>query len=381
MSRPVRTAVALALIAGAALSAAPAFSQSQEDDSRASVTVGPVRVEFAGDGTLTRTVTAFVRGSQPGTVQAELLDAVVREGGYGWTSVRLGSTPNSLQDAVVFTPDHYDFVPNGSEQEFTFTLTVDPAAADHPRFGSFVVTLTPPDPDSGSVAIATAVAIQVVAFGPPTTAGLALELEDLGIVQESAWTTVDRLLPDIPGVIGHGPAVLTATGRNAGEVFLDERTVFEVRRVSPLSVLPWFGGPDPAPILRVTMRPRYLLPGQRFTDSTSTFFQLENGGTVDSLPFIGFVRITATATGTLNSIEAEPASITRTVLVAPWSEMLFVFFVYLVQREWRHRKGRKVNESEEPPPPSLRRRVREVIGRLLRRSGPPPKTWMPREPR
>lgn len=364
-----RALMALALTAGAALSAAPAFSQA-ETPKPVALTVGPVRIEFGAGAPLTQTVTAFVRNATEATVSARLEDAVIGSEGRGWQPAPFGSTPQSLQGAVSVTPETYDYVPTGVEQQFTFTLTIDPSFDDRPRYGRFVITLTPPEPDgAGQFGVAAAVAIQIVAFGPVEPTALALSLDELTVVQRRPWTTVDELLPDIPGVIGHGPAVLRASGRNTGDAFLDQRTTFEIRRVSPLALLPWMSSVDPEPILKVEMRPRYTIPGQAFVDATTSLIPLDNGSRVDALPLVGFVKVTAIAAGDLGGLEAEPSSITRTYLVFPWSEFLFLFVVYLAQREWRHRKGRKVNMTDAPPPPTLRGRVRDLFRRSPR-SGP-----------
>lgn len=362
-----RGALSLAvLLAGVALCATPAISQTGSSDrDRVALTVGPVRVEFAADGQLTDTVSAFVRGGIPGKITARMFDAVVGAPGKGWERVAYGSTTNTLEGFVEFSPESYDYIPNG-EQEFTWELTADPAGGDRPRWGEFVITIEPDvEPGPTEAVVNAAAAIQVVAFGDASETDLRLELSGLRVEQRRPWTVVDRLLPDIHRVIGHGPANLIATGRNSGDAFLDERTIFEIRRVSPLTLLPGFSGSLPGPVLRVSMRPRYTLPGQTFSDSTTSIIPLDNGTQVDALPFIGFVRVTAIATGRLGDIEAEPATISKTILVFPWSEFLFFFVVYLAQREWRHRKGRKVNTTDAPPPPTLRTRVRGAIRRVV----------------
>ena len=112
------------------------------------------------------------------------------------------------------------------------------------------------------------------------------------------------------------------------------------------------------PTLRVENRPRFLLPGQPFQDSTTSLIPSAAANDVDSLPFIGFVRISATVSGGLSGLDAEPQTLSRTVLVFPWSEALFLFLVWLGQREWRHRRGRRVHVGATPPPPTLRARFR-----------------------
>ena len=68
--------------------------------------------------------------------------------------------------------------------------------------------------------------------------------------------------------------------------------------------------------------------------------------------------ISATVSGGLSGLDAEPQTLSRTVLVFPWSEALFLFLVWLGQREWRHRRGRRVHVGATPPPPTLRARFR-----------------------
>lgn len=365
-SSGVRALVA-AIIAGVALSATPAFAQSKGIN----LSVGPVRVEFTTDQGGTRTVSAYVSGGVESSVAFRMYDAVPNPEG-GWIRVRYGSTPGTLQGRVDIAPADFDYVPNGREQQFDAALTVAPATVSEPRWGVLVVFVEPKGtPAAGEVAARAAVAIQVVQLpegGVVPAADLGVELTRLKVTQIRQWTLVDRLLPDIPGVIGRGPVRIRALGRNTGSYFLDSQTTIEIARISPLSLLPFFSGSsaDPRPVLTVNMRPRYVLPGQIFWDDmTSVLTGVRGQRAVDSLPFIGFVRITATATGKLGPIEAEPSTISKTVLVFPWSEFLFVFVVFLVQREWRHRRGRRVNTTDAPPPPTLRTRVREGIRRLL----------------
>lgn len=362
-----RIIASLALLAGVVLSTTPALSQ-QDESGPVALTVGPVRVEFFDAGPSSNTVVAFVKGGSEGTIRAQMFDAVVGPPGQGWRRVPYGSTPSSLAPYVDYTPDEYPYVPNGQEQQFEWQFTADPTGADKPRYGEFVVTLVPAgEPAPNTAQLNTAVSIQVVAFGAVEPTDLRLDLTDLRVRQRSAWTGVDLLLPDIPGVIGHGPAVLEADGRNIGEVFVDEVTVFEIRRVSPLSLLPWFDVGQHEPILRVSMRPRYTLPDQGFTDSTTSLIPLDGGALVDALPLVGLIQVTGIATGKVGPFEVEPDAITRTYLVFPWSEFLFFVVVYLVQREWRHRNGRKVNMTGTPPPPTIRARVREVFRKMLGR--------------
>lgn len=350
-------------IAGAALSATPAMASDPT-----SLLVGPTRIEFLGDETTERTVTITVGGDQAGTVSLEMVDAAIGDTG-SWRAVPYGSTENSLQGVLRIVPHEFAYVPGGGPQSVEAVLSIDPSLVRAPLFGSLQVALDPPKVSSSGISVVTRGAVEIQVLAAPSGDVLEdlpssqprLAIFNLSIGQMEPWTPVDGVFPDLPWIVNHGPISVAASGTNAGNLVLDSRVAYDFTRLSPLEV--FSGTPAPA-VFTVENRPRYLLPGASFTDTSTSLIPVEGVPTVDSLPFIGFVRVTATATGNISGLEAPPVSKAVTFLVFPWKESLFVFLVWLFQREWRHRKGRKVNAADAPPPPTLRTRLRERLRRV-----------------
>ena len=359
MRRAARSLLALGML-GAALWAAPS---ARSEGTR--ISAGPTRLEFfSGDDANPQSIRATVEGGSPGQVTFRLVDAIIDPSG-GWTDAPLGSTPSTLAGVASFSQDSFDYVPGGP-QEFEVALSVDFATVDGPRFGSVIVTLSPdPTVDGAAVRQTGAVALQVIAA--PDEASLegipgiraVLTLDSIEVRATKPWTPVDAAFPDLPWVVNHGPVEVVARGRNVGTVVLDQRVSYDFVRLNPIELLT---RADPIPVLTIENLPTYLLPEQSFDDSARSRLVVDGVETgIDALPFIGFVRIRATATGSLAGLEADPVSRTTTFLVFPWKEAVFVFLVWLFQREWRHRRGRKVHAGDAPPPRTLRARVKDRI--------------------
>ena len=47
----------------------------------------------------------------------------------------------------------------------------------------------------------------------------ALRLDDLALYRPDPWTFVDRLFPDVPWLVNHGPVTVAASGTNIGTLF------------------------------------------------------------------------------------------------------------------------------------------------------------------
>lgn len=371
MTRSARSLLAIGML-GAALWAAPS---ARSEGTR--ITAGPTRLEFfAGSDASSQTIAVTVEGGTAGQVTLRLVDAIIDPSG-GWSEAPFGTTPSTLEGLAVLQQDSFPYVPTDAPQEFDAVLSVALEAIDGPRFGSVIVSVVPETTEGDPGATVTqigAVALQVLAA--PDEGSLedrpdleaALAFDGLAVRATTPWTPVDRLLPDLPGLVNHGPVEVAARGRNVGSVVLDQRVRYEFVRLNPIELLT---GGEPNAVLTIENLPTYLLPGQRFDDSARSRLVVDGVETgIDALPLVGFVRIRATATGSLAGLSADPVSREITVLVFPWKEAAFLFVVWLFQREWRHRSGRRVHAGEAPPPPTLRRRVWDAAGSLRGRPGP-----------
>ena len=306
-----RRAVIVIAIAGAAFQAALAMASEP-----ATLIVGPTRAEFIGDGVGSEVVvTVTVSGGQPGTLALQMVDAAIDPNG-GWLTVPYGTTPQTLDGVLSVTPESFDYVPNGDRQRFNAILSVDPSLVTEPLFGSLRATLEPDTEANGGISLVTQGAVEIQVVAAPSAADLeglpaampALRLDDLALYRPDPWTFVDRLFPDVPWLVNHGPVTVAASGTNIGTLFLDSRVTYDFTRLSPLAVLT--GGTGPT--FTVVNRPRYLIPGAGFTDIVSSLIEVEGAPAVDAMPFIGFVRVTATVNGLLSGVEAAPSTVSRT---------------------------------------------------------------------
>lgn len=370
----IRVLVGSVLLAGAALCAAPA---SADTATSVSITAGPTRIEFLGrDAGPTQPVTAWIQGARPGTITFSLVDAIPDPEG-GWISVPLGSASASLRGLASLAPSSFRYEPDGTRQVFRSMLSVVPAALDGVHVGSVVITFrADATEDPGDSLVSTEGAVELQVLVAPSAEDLAslpgvslgLSIVDLSLASEDPWTFLDAIIPDLPGVVNHGPVEVTTRGRNVGDVVLDQRVTYAFRGVSPFSILPFVDDDGGDGGYRVENVPRYLLPGQVFTDTLRSLIPATDGRPpLDALPFIGFVRIEATAIGSLSGIEAEPVSVGRTVLVFPWKETLAVILLWSFGAARRRRRIERAAASGVPDPSIPSRHRASLIESLRRR--------------
>lgn len=317
-----------------------------------SLSVSPTRLELVvGQASATnRTISIRATGGSVGTITIELRDAVIDDSG-GWRLTAVGSTPNGLQDALRVVPASFPYEPVSGPREFRPTVSLVPGAVERPRFGALVVTFVPAESGADrQVVVQGAVAMQVIAARNANgldaaaraagSAGLRLDLDELSVRQDQPWTVIDGVVPNLPHVLGHGPATVHVHGANTGDVVLDTRVVYRIYRRNPLGMLPFVGTSD-EPTMVVRERPRFLIGGQELTDEISTRQRSGNATVADALPFIGIVRVDATLTGSIAGLHAAPVTRSRTYLVLPWAEILVVTVAYLGWRRWRGRRRQR----------------------------------------
>lgn len=355
----MRRAVA-SLVGGLALLlAATSLAVAAEGDA-VRVSVSPIRVEFLGAEGLAsvQAVDISITGGGEGTVSIAMLDAVLGDDDR-WRDVGYGSTDSSLRGVLRIEPKTFDYVPDGATQTFTARLTVNPDAVTRPLYGSLLAVLGPAGATNATVVQQAGVAIRVVAApdgGGDAGEGLSIGIGDLAVSGGRGYTPLEAFLPDIPGVVGRGPLDVSVPITNTSGTIVDARVTYSFTRVSLLALLPGdlFEG---RPLVVVNRAPRYLLPGQRAADLATTEAELDDG-TLDATPFLGLLRISATATATIAGRTATSETRTQTVLAFPWAESLILLAGVVVTRR---SKRRHVGRSSH-----ARRRLR-VSSRTPRR--------------
>lgn len=354
MRRPVALASGLASLGLLLAGVVGGLALAAEGDS-VTVSVSPTRLEFVGAGGLasTQEVRVSVTGGGAGTVALAMQDGVVDDAGR-WQDAPYGSTPDSLRGILTIDPKTFAYVPDGTTQTFVARLHVEATAVDRPLVGSLVAVLAPEGEPGATVVQQAGVAIRVLAA--PADEAIAalpasafdLRIGELAVGVGSSYSPLGAIAPDLPGVVGRGPLEVTAEVTNAGRIFLDAHVTYTFTRLSPLAVLSErFGG---RPLIVLNQAPRYLLPGQRYDDATTT--RPGEGDEVerlDAAPFIGLLRVTAQATGTVAGRSVTSEVRTRTVLALPWAESLVALAALVVLRSSKRSRGRRARRRAAEP--------------------------------
>lgn len=342
------------LLAALALVALPLVSAAQAQVQGASIRLEPSKLELVGD-TGPQVLRVTVEGSVAGTVVLSFRDAVVGPDGVG-TEAPFGTTADSLSGTVQLLPPSFDYVPDVDPVAFTGSVALAAGAVDRPRFGTLVAELTTPD---GAVAASTRMPVLAVpgqrAIETLPDGTFALTVDDLDIAPQ-AFTIADQVLPDLPGIIGHGPLTSIVTVRNVGTAVVESRVAWEYHRLGLADLF----SPESQPTLSIGTGSRFLIPGEVATAEGQSNLTLD-AGPFDAVPVVGFVRVRATVTWDLAGVargDDQGTTVSRTLLVFPWSEVLVGLLVWTA---WRRRFGKVVDlrYSNEPIPiePGTHRQV------------------------
>jgi hypothetical protein len=347
----------VASVLGAALVAVPSLVFGAEARIELGVSPRRVIIEARADGApITQTLTVRVQATVAAEIKVAISDVVAGPDGT-LVSAPLGSTPYSLGTSTVVEPALILVDPSPDLQTFDVKITVKAAASDPPHLGTLAVSLFPRGASSGVEGVVTqGLGMNAtVLSGPPeggeaaiANAQATLEGSALTVVRTTPWTVFDQLIPDlIPGLVDHGPVMATVRYLNTGNVILDATTSFRFASVGPLAWLP--GSTDEgSPFYTITAAPGYALPGQVMSTDADSLLRAKDAAPVDMLPFIGFVRITTTTSGTLGALAAAPVIQSTVIFIFPWKELLALVLLLvllgvlrtLIGRGWRRARGR-----------------------------------------
>lgn len=322
------------------------------------LTVEPARLEFLGTGE-GQTVRVTVSGGSAGVVTLTLYDAIADAQGR-WREEPYGTSDATLAGTLALSPTSFRYDPGDAPQVFEALARLPAGPVDRPRVGSLIVTVGPEITGGALVVQQAAVQVQVLATPDAVGVGVlppgsfSLDVGDITVRQGRPFSPIDRLLPDLPRVVGRGPISTSVRVSNLGTAIVDARVNWEFDRVGPLGL--FSSAINPTPYVRVGLSPRYVLPGQRFTSEGSSTARFD-AGPLDAMPFIGLVRIVAKVEATLGDVPVASGVATRTVFVFPWGEALAIGLVWLGVRRLRRRTIdlRYANEPIDASPGTHRR--------------------------
>ena len=337
----------LLVLLGAALPAAVADAQTTMGTFEASVPIEATR----GDGFAINRI--VVQAEEPGSVRMTFDDVLLTNDG-AWGRVEFGSTPYTLKSHVHPLTRELRYAGDmvGRRETFEVELRVT-GIGDESRAGLVTYTFVPDsDPAvAGTPAVRQAVAVRVrIGAWPADLEGIpaAVEVTELRLSRDREELSgfFDRLIPDIPGIVNRGPAILSARTTNVGDALVQSETTLHLARLPWIAAVP-FVRPAGSTVITYVDRPRLLLPTESALSSVLSTASLVEGDEVDRLPFFGLVRITADATAYLGASRDETQE-SRTYLVAPWKEALVAALLYRAVAIARRRSaGRREQRAED----------------------------------
>lgn len=354
------------LLLGAGIASAP----SNAAGISMTLTTSPPRLQLSaapGATTTKGTIHAIVRTPAAASLSVRVADAVASEDGR-WMEAPTGSTSYSLSPALTWTPQSVELPASADDQTIDIALTLPTDQMDKPRAGIVSVILVPAVAGPASdltvqqgLRIETIVVSEVATQPLTGNADVRVSLLGTGLTADPAneFTIVDSTIPDvIPGLVDHGPVTTAAHYRNNGDFIVDAQTTFDFASVGPMAM---FGSDDPGDVFyTLNDAHHYALPGQPAVAKGTSLVEA-NGAKVDSLPFIGFVKVTATTTGTLGPLAAAPVVQSTVFLVFPWKEalaLLLVIVLWVLFKRWR--RNRRDRKNQPPPSAEVREPVESV---------------------
>lgn len=313
-----------------------------------------------------------VEGPLPATLSVEMVDLGVDAGGNK-IPVPLNSTKFGLRGIVKPVLSKTTYVPNGKRQKYRVKLTNLVGSLEGVRLGGVKVNLIPkastkPGAQTINMVSAIVVSVGAIQYGfdiEEFNAQAKIEASDYRFVpvRRTGLLGLIDYIPDIPGVVDHGPAdwslAIVNTGMQPLEQFMRWRIV---------------KGRD-IPYTDDTSKYRYVyayesgshltIPDQKFRESTRTIL-LKNTEVqsdlrtyskpteINALPMFGIITADAQVHTSFGAFKGKTQHFSRTYLIFPWKEVTLILLTYLgyrrarrkIKKSRKERAERKLTEAE-----------------------------------
>jgi len=302
-----------------------------------------------------------VEGPIPATLSVEMVDLGVDAGGNK-IPVPLNSTKFGLRGIVKPVLSKTTYIPNGKKQKYRVKLTNLVGSLEGVRLGGVKVNLIPlasEKPGAKTINMVSAIVVSVgaIQYGfdiEEFNAQAKVEASDYRFVpvRRTGLLGLIDYIPNIPGVIDHGPAdwsiAIVNTGMQPLEQFMRWRIV-KGRKI---------------PYTDDTSKYRYVyayesgshltIPDQKFRENTRTIL-LKNTEVqsdlrtyakpteINALPMFGIITADAQVHTSFGAFKGKTQHFSRTYLIFPWKEVLLIILAYLGYRKARRKikKARK----------------------------------------
>jgi hypothetical protein len=265
-------------------------------------------------GSASDTVNFRIVGPTAQTIDVELLDLVVDSSGAR-TILPFGSTAHTLDEVVTVGPFPARYVPGGTRQNFSVTLTAN-APLDDVRFGGVRVSIAPDtgSPSGTSLDNVSGILLTVLVVPEgfdgnlPLLGETALAASSLSVTPTYVENFFETLLPDIPGVVNRGPLALSVD-------FVNESP-------HPFFLNAEWSLSSNGEALLVTSADRTLMfAGQAAEKRMKTAVEIPGSTrTVDVLPAFGVVNVLVSGEARLGQAILDTTESRQSFLVLRWKE-------------------------------------------------------------
>ena len=302
-----------------------------------------------------------VEGPIPATLSVEMVDLGVDAGGNK-IPVPLNSTKFGLRGIVKPVLSKTTYVPNGKKQKYRVKLTNLVGSLEGVRLGGVKVNLIPREgttPGSKSINMVSAIVVSVgaIQYGFDMTefnAQAKIKGSDLRFVpvRRTGILGLIDYIPNIPGVIDHGPADWSISIVNVGIQPLEQ---FMRWRIVKGRDIPYTDDVNKYRYVYASENGSHLtIPDQKFTERTRTVIikntevqsdlrTYSKPTEVNALPMFGIITADAQVHTSFGAFKGKTQHFSRTYLIFPWKEVLLIILTYIGYRKARRKikKARK----------------------------------------
>lgn len=320
------------------------------------------------NGSATDDVTFRINGPTRQTIGVEIVDIVVDPSGSR-SLIPAGSTPHTLQEIVTFGPVASLYVPDGTTQNFSVSVTSLTPVTDI-RFGGVRVTITPDmNPLDGPALHTVSGVVLMVLVVPeefdgvlPDAGGTTVFLSPLRVSPLGEENIFEKTLPDIPGVVNRGPVTID------GDLANESSNPFFLTTEWAIS-----SGDE---LLLTTAREQTLIfGGQVAREKVDTVLDAP-GSTipVNVLPSFGFVDVHVKSEARLGQSLVDSTEQSTSFLVLRWKEpaalALVLTTVWFLMRATRRTTPEKYPPASDDSGDSVA--SERILGEKGSQSAPPP---------
>lgn len=313
-----------------------------------------------------------VEGPFPATLSVEMVDLGVDAGGNK-IPVPLNSTKFGLRGIVEPVLSKTTYIPNGKKQKYRVKLTNLVGSLEGVRLGGVKVNLIPkadskPGAQTINMVSAIVVSVGAIQYGFDITefnAQAKLKASDYRFVpvHRTGLLGLIDYIPDIPGLIDHGPADWSLAIVNVGIQPLEQFMRWRIVRGTK------------TPYVDDTTKYKYYyayesgshltIPDQKFRESARTILikntevqsdlrTYSKPTEINALPMFGIITADAQVHTSFGAFKGKTQHFSRTYLIFPWKEVLLIILTYLGYRKARRkikqmrkeRAERKLAEAE-----------------------------------